>query len=105
MAFKEARISYQSFSPEARASMIMVLDQFPQHMETVHAIKEALKVNGAFFLEAHEAVLLARLVAPHYNDWAEALLAHPGIEPVPFLTAAQYKVRFYQLVDRINGVV
>jgi hypothetical protein len=97
VAFERKNISYQ-FNDEAKAAMIMVLEQFDEHLETVHELKNMLMVDGAIVLDSHFAVLLARLIAPHYSAWSEKLLA--PIETFPALTTNQHQARYFQLVNR-----
>ena len=62
MAFIRNSISYK-FEPSAKASMIMVLDQFGDDLTTIHETKEMLRVSGSVVLDAHYAAMLARLIA------------------------------------------
>lgn len=99
MAIKRTTQSYD-FAAEAKASMIPVLDQFGTDLVTVHEIKEMLRVPGSVVLDAHYAVILARLVAPHYPAYAEKLLTPLETYP-PAHSPNEQTGRFFDELDRI----
>lgn len=103
MAYKQQRTNYESFSDIAKASIILFLEQFPEHMETVHLIKESLRVPGSFVLETYEAVLLAALIRPYWPFYADALMA--PLETCQQFTAEQGAIEHGLIVDRLRGLV
>ena len=63
--------SWSSFTAKDKAQMIMILDEYPESMETVTRIKHSITVPGKIVLYSHEAMLLARLIshkAPHLSN-------------------------------------
>lgn len=99
MAFKRENIQYD-FRPSAKAAMIMLLDQFGEDLETVHQIKEMLRVPGSVVLDSHYAVVLARLIEPHYPPFAKKLMR--PLETYPTLRPNEHEIEYYELVDRLR---
>jgi len=99
MAYKNELRAY-SLTPEQKASMIMILDQFSSEMETVHEIKNMLLDRGKFVVGSHYAVLLARIVAPYYPDWAIQLTA--PLEKFPAHPPQEHDKIWKELVRRLS---
>lgn len=98
MAFKRDIPVMYVFSPASKAAMVMVLEQFGNDLTTIHELKNMLMVDGGVLLDSHYAVLLARLVAPHYPAYADKLLA--PLETHPALTPNQAEARRFELIYR-----
>lgn len=98
MAFVNEFISYD-FTPEAKVAMAMVLDQFSADLTTIHEIKELLLVPGSVVMDAHRAVVLARLIAPYYPAWSDKLLR--PLQRVPAMTPNRGMARRFELMERV----
>ena len=101
MAFRNHALTYQ-FEVNEKVAMIMVLDQFSEAYTTIDQIKNRLTVSGSVVLDTQEAVILARLMYPHYPHFSEKLLAHPGMERYPAHTQSQIDARRFQLIERLK---
>lgn len=97
MAYKNTNTRYE-FSAGDKASMIIILEQFPEHMETIHELKNMLMVDGAIVLDSHYAVLLACLVAEYHPQYSERLMR--PIETLPAMSPAQWAARHHELASR-----
>lgn len=97
MAFKEQTIRYQ-FDQAEKVAMIMVLEQYPEYMTTIYELKNMLMVDGGIILDSHYAVLLARIIHPHYPQHSEKLLE--PIETYQAMTPNKWQARFFELVNR-----
>jgi len=98
MAYKEQTTSY-NFTPKAKATMIMILEQYPEYMATIQELRGMLTVQGSVVLPTYYAVLLARIVQPHYPNYSAKILA--PLESVPAMTSNEYKVRWFSLLNRV----
>lgn len=99
MAYKNELRTY-SLTPEQKASMIMILDQFDPEMGTVHEIKNMLNISGKIVINAHQAVLLARIIAPYYPEWASQLTA--PLEKSPANSPENHKRIWEELVRKLS---
>ena len=97
MAYKRKSVSYR-FESHDKASMIMVLEQFGEELTTIRELKNMLMVDGSIVLDSHYAVLLARLMYPHYEYLSKQLLA--PLETYPHLSPPEHQLRYYELVNR-----
>lgn len=100
MAYQQQRTQY-GFSDTAKAAMILYLEQFPAHMETITQIKESIRVPGAFLLDTYEAVILAALIRPYWPGFADKLMA--PLATVPQFLPEEHADKHWELVDRLGG--
>lgn len=99
MAYKNELRSY-NLTPQQKAAMIMILDQFSPDMETVHEIKNILSVKGKVVIGSHYALLLARIIDPYYQDWATQLIV--PLENCPAMSSEDYAARWKELVENLS---
>lgn len=99
MPYKYQRTSYK-FTDTAKASMVVLLEQFPPHLETITEIREALRRSGSVILDTHQAIILASLVRVYWPPYADQLMAPLENYPRP---ADEYEARFQLVLARIQG--
>jgi len=99
MAYKNELRTY-NLTPQQKASMIMILDQFSPEMETVHEIKNMINIKGKIVISAHQAVLLARIIAPYYPEWATQLTT--PLEKYPANSPENHETIWKELVEKLS---
>lgn len=92
-----------SFSDSQKVAMIMLLDQYDDWYISIHEIKNCLMVQGSVVLRAQQAIILARLVAPHWPPLAAKIEMHRGIKHRPAFTPEQHEARSRELIKRYGS--